>query len=159
MKKKTVQKKARRAGAAVRKTAQRAAGAAAETTGEVLRDTWRSTLEALTAAEREVEKQVRQLLKRKGITRKDAAALMRDLGDRADAERRKAMKDLQARLSTLQSRVEKERKVVGHAVSEAVTGALGSLNVPTRREIEELTRRVEQLGKKVDKFRARVTRR
>jgi polyhydroxyalkanoate synthesis regulator phasin len=166
MKKKTVQKKARRAGAAVRKTAERegarvgaAAGSAAETAGEALRDTWQSTLHALSAAEQEVEKQIRQLLKRNRIQSRDAAGVLRELGSRADVERKKAMKDLQARLSTARTRIEKERKVVGHAVGEAVTGALASLNVPSRREIAELTKKVEQLGEKVDKFRARARRR
>jgi hypothetical protein len=162
MKKKTVQKKARRAGAAVRKTAERQGarvGGAAETAGEVLRDTWRSTLQALTAAEQEVEKQIQKLLKRNRIQAKDAAGVLRELGSRADVERRRAMKDLHARLGALQSRMEKERKVVGHAVGDAVTGALANLNIPSRREVEELTRKVEQLGAKVDRFRARVGRR
>lgn len=166
MKTKTMKKKVRRAGAAVRKTAERqgaragaAAGVAAETTGEVLRDTWHSTLVALTAAEQEVEKQVRDLLKRNRITAKDASALLRDLGSRAEVERRKAMKDLEARLGSLQKRMKKERKVVGRAVGEAVTGALASLNIPSRSEVTELTKKVDQLGAKIDSFRKRAVRR
>jgi len=166
MKTKAVRKKARRAGAAVRKTAERqgarmgaAAGPAAETTGEVLRDTWHSTLIALTTAEQEVERQVRDLLKRNRITSKDAAAVLRDLGSRAEVERRKAMKDLESRLGSLQKRMKKERKVVGQAVGEAVTGALASLNIPSRREVMDLTKKVDQLGSKIDKFRKSAVRR
>jgi len=165
MKKKTVQKKARRAGAAVRTSARRqgarmgaAAGAAAGTTGEVLRDTWHSTLTALTAAEQVVEEQVRELLKRNRINARDASALLRELGSRAEVERRKAMKDLDGRLGTLQSRIKKERKVVGKAVGEAVTGALASLNIPSRREVMDLTKKVDQLGARIDSFRKRVRR-
>ena len=165
MKKKTVQKKARRAGAAVRTSARRqgarmgaAAGAAAGTTGEVLRDTWHSTLTALLAAEQVVEEQVRELLKRNRINARDASALLRDLGSRAEVERRKAMKELDGRLGTLQSRIKKERKVVGKAVGEAVGGALASLNIPSRREVTELTKKVDQLGARIDSFRKRVRR-
>jgi hypothetical protein len=166
MKTTAVRKKARRAGAAVRKTAERqtarmgaAAGSAAETTGEVLRDTWHSTLVALTTAEQEVEKQIRQLLKRNRIQSRDAAGVLRELGSRAEVERKKAMKDLEARLSSLQARMKKERKVVGRAVGEAVTGALASLNIPSRREVTELTKKVDQLGAKIDTFRKRAVRR
>jgi polyhydroxyalkanoate synthesis regulator phasin len=151
MKTKTVKKKARRAAAA--------AGAAAGTTGEVLRDTWHSTLIALTTAEQEVEKQIRQLLKRNRIHAKDAASVLRELGSRAEVERRKAMKELEGRLGSLQTRMKKERKVVGRAVGEAVTGALASLNIPSRREVTELTKKVDQLGTKIDTFRKRAVRR
>ena len=166
MKTNTVRKKARRAGAAVRKTAERqgarvgaAAGAAAETTGEVLRDRWHSTLVALTTAEQEVEKQIRQLLKRNRIQARDAAGVLRELGSRAEVERRKAMKELEERLGSLQARMKKERKVVGRAVGEAVTGALASLNIPSRREVTELTKKVDQLGTKIETFRKRAVRR
>lgn len=166
MKAKTMKKTARRAGATVRKAAQRqgrtvgaAAGAAAGSAGEVLRDTWHSTLVALTAAEQEVAKQVRQLLKRNRIQARDAAGVLRELGSRAEVERRKAMKELEGRLSTLQSRMQKERKVVGEAMGEAVTGALARLNIPSRREVKELTKKVDQLGAKIDDFRKRAARR
>jgi hypothetical protein len=166
MKTKTVRKKARRAGAAVSKTARRqtarvgaAAGAAAETTGEAVRDSWHATLIALTTAEQEVEKQIRELLKRNRITAGDAARVLRELGSRAEVERRKAMKELEGRLGTLQTRMKKERKVVGRAVGEAVTGALATLNIPSRREVTDLTKKVEQLGAKLDTFRKRAVRR
>jgi len=162
MKKKAMQKKARRAGETARRTAQRQTarvGSAAATTGDVLRDTWHSTLAALTTAEHVVEKQIRELLKRNRIQPKDAAALLRELGSRAEVERRKAMKDLDARLGTLQSRMKKERKVVGRAVGEAVAGALASLNIPSRREVVELTKKVDHLGAKIDTFRKRAARR
>ena len=99
------------------------------------------------------------LLKRNRIQARDAAGVMRELGSRAEVERRKALKDLETRLGTLQSRMQKERKVVGRAVGEAVTGALARLNIPSRREVTELTKKVDQLGAKIDAFRARAARR
>jgi hypothetical protein len=151
MKAKTAKKTARRAGATARKAAQ----GQARTVGEA----WHSTLVALTTAEQEVAKQVRQLLKRNRIQSRDAAGVLRELGARAEIERRKAMKELEGRLSTLQSRMKKEREVVGQAVGEAVTGALGRLNIPSRQEVTELTRKVDQLGAKIDDFRKRAARR
>jgi polyhydroxyalkanoate synthesis regulator phasin len=141
------------------RTVSSAAGAAAGSAGEALRGTWHSTLVALTAAEHEVGKQVRQLLKRNRIQARDAAGVLRELGSRAEVERRKAMKDLEGRLSTLQSRMKKERKVVGRAVGDAVTSALARLNIPSREEVTELTRKVDQLGSKIDDFRKRASRR
>jgi hypothetical protein len=127
--------------------------------GEVLRDTWHSARAGLTTAEREVEKQIGQLLKRNHIKARDAAGILRELGARAKAERRRAMKDLATRLDTLQSRIKKERKVVGRTVSEAVTATLAGLNVPSRREVTELTKKVDQLGAKIDAFRTRTVHR
>ena len=69
------------------------------------------------------------------------------------------MKDLESRLGSLQKRMKKERKVVGQAVGEAVTGALASLNIPSRREVMDLTKKVDQLGSKIDKFRKSAVRR
>lgn len=166
MKTKTVRNKARSAGAAMGKTARRqtarvgaAAGVAAETTGEAVRDSWHATLIALTTAEQEVEKQIRELLKRNHITPKDGARILRELGSRAEVERRKAMKELDGRLGSLQKRMQKERKVVGRAVGEAVTGALSTLNIPSRREVLDLTKKVDQLGAKIEKFGKRTVRR
>ena len=83
---------------------------------------------------------------------------VRELGSRAEVERRRAMKELDGRLGTLQSRIKKERTVVGKAVGEAVGGALASLNIPSRREVTELTKKVDQLGARIDSFRKRVRR-
>jgi len=55
--------------------------------------------------------------------------------------------------------MKKERKVVGRAVGEAVSGALASLNIPSRREVTDLTKKVEELGAKIDSFRKRTVRR
>jgi hypothetical protein len=157
-KKKEMKGHARRAGTAARRAARRESARAAETAGEVLRDTWHSTMAALTTAQQEVENQVRRLLKRNRIKARDAAGVLRELGARAEVERRKAMKELEGRLHTVQSRMKKERKVVGRAVGEAATGALAGLNIPSRREVTELTKKVDQLGEKIDAFRTRAAR-
>jgi hypothetical protein len=73
--------------------------------------------------------------------------------DRAERERRRAMKRLEAEMLKLQSRAKKERRAMGRMVDETVQGALAALNIPSRHEVHELTRRVEELSRKIDGFR------
>lgn len=129
---------------------------AGRNTGEVLRDTWHATLEALTSAEKEMEKQVRLLLKKNKISAKEAQAMLKDLSAQVQTQRKRALKELEARLKSLQARVKKERKAVGRVVDEAVKGALASLNIPSRQEVAELTRKVEELSRKIDSFKRRA---
>ncbi len=63
--------------------------------------------------------------------------------------------DLANRVSELGAKVEKERKSVGRKVDDGVKSALASLNIPTRSEINLLTRRVEELSGKIDGLRRR----
>ena len=46
---------------------------------------------------------------------------------------------------------------MGDKVDEKVNAALHRLGVPTREEIQELTRRVEELNAKIEQLRPRVT--
>jgi len=123
---------------------------------DVLRQTWSATLEALGSAERKVEKQIRVLLKNNTISGKEAQALLKGFASRLQSERKRAMKQLEARLKTLQTRVSKERKVVGRRIGEGVQRTLAALNIPSRREVSELTRKVDELSRKIDTFKRRV---
>jgi len=38
-------------------------------------------------------------------------------------------------------------------VDDAVRRTLAALNIPSRNEVQELTRRVEELSRKIDRFR------
>ncbi len=129
----------------------------AATTGTTarLRQTWAATLEALTAAEREIGRQVKGLLKKNNIDPKQARATLRTLGARVQSQRKRALAEMDARLSALQLRLEKERKVIGRSVDEAVQGALAAFNIPSRREVAELTRKVEALTRKIDGLKRR----
>jgi polyhydroxyalkanoate synthesis regulator phasin len=64
-------------------------------------------------------------------------------------------KDLASRASGLSSRVGEERKNLGRRVDGAVKATLASLNIPTRSEINLLTKRVEELSKKIDGLKKR----
>ncbi len=65
------------------------------------------------------------------------------------------MKQVEGRLAVLQTRARKEGRVVGRAVDDAVKRTLAALNLPSRQEIHDLTRRVEELSQKIDRFRRR----
>jgi polyhydroxyalkanoate synthesis regulator phasin len=134
-----------------RKTAKRKV--TPRTAGARLRDTWSATLATLASAEAEVEKQIRTLLKNNNISAKDARSALRDLRTRIDRERKKALKQLDTRLQGLQTRIRKERKNVSRMVEDGVQSALAALNIPSRKEVADLTAKVEQLSRKIDTVR------
>lgn len=133
----------------------RKAVADVRTTGDLLRETWSATVTALTAAEAEMERQLTLMLKRNKVTARDASAALGELRARFEKERRRAARELESRVGGLQSRVEMERKNVSRAVDSAVHGALATFNIPNRQEVAELTRKVEELTRRIDG--ARVT--
>jgi hypothetical protein len=100
-----------------------------------LEQTWKETRAALSSAEGTVEKRVK-------VWR-----------GRLDRERRKALKQVEGRLSVLQTRARKERRALARMVDEAVQRTLAALNIPSRQEVHELTRRVEELSRNVGGFR------
>ena len=118
-----------------------------------LRETWASTTRALSAAEAEVQKQVKSLLKRNKLSVDDATTLLRQFQARVAKERAKRMQELEARARAVQSRVRRESRNAGRFVAEAVQSTLAALNIPSRKEVAELTRKVDALSKKIDKLR------
>lgn len=115
--------------------------------------TWDDTKDALGTAESRLETQLRGLLKKSGVETKKAMETVEVWRERVLKERRRAMKQLEARMVMLQSRAKKERRAVARMVDETVQGALAALNIPSRQEVHELTKRVEELSKKIDGFR------
>jgi len=120
-----------------------------------IKKTWNDTVEALSTAEARVEKEIRGLLKRNKISTKDATTTMKGVRALIDRERKKGMKELEARFASLQARVRKERKNASKRVEDAVQGALASFNIPSRQEVHELTRKVNELTRKIDSFKKR----
>ena len=121
----------------------------ATTTGARIRVAWTDAVAALTRAQTNLEGEFRKLLRRNQISTKDAATMLKDVRALAERERKKAAKELRARAAVLQTRVQKEGKVAARAVDEAVRSALAALNIPSRAEVAHLTRKVEELTKKV----------
>ena len=100
-----------------------------------LEKTWKETRAALSSAEATVEKRVKTW------------------SHRLERERKKALKQVEGRLAVLQTRAKKERRAVTRMVDDAVQRTLAALNIPSRQEVQELTRRVEELSSRIDRFR------
>jgi transposase len=131
------------------------AAAPARKTSRGLKRTWKRTQAALTGAEATVEKRVKALARRSGVDTRQAAATLKAWRHRLGRERRKALKQVEGRLALLQARANKERRALTRMVDNAVRGTLAALNIPSRHEIHELTRRVEELSRRIDRFRRR----
>jgi CRISPR/Cas system CSM-associated protein Csm2 small subunit len=118
-----------------------------------LETTWKDTQAALSSAEATVEKRVEALVRRSGVDTRQARKILAAWRHRLDRERKKAVKQVEGRLAGLQIRARRERRVVTRAVDDAVKRTLAALNIPSRHEVQELTRRVEELSRKIDRFR------
>ena len=91
--------------------------------------------------------------------REHGGALVGQIRSKLDTEGRKAYRQLEARLADLQQRLGRDKASLGRRVDETVRGTLARLNIPSRREIAELTRKVEELSRKIDVFQARSRKR
>lgn len=118
-----------------------------------LQQTWKETQAALSSAEGKVEKRVKELVKQSGVDTRQATRTLKAWGGRLERERKKAVKQVEGRLSTLQVRARKERRALARTVDEAVQKTLAALNIPSRQEVHQLTLRVEELSRKVGGFR------
>jgi hypothetical protein len=134
-----------------RPSAGRKLRSSARTAGARLRGAWADVVAAVTTAQANLESEVGKLLKRNRIGTKDATTLLKDVRALADRERRKAAKELKLRARELQSRVAKERKVAARALDDAVRSGLAALNIPSRAEVAHLTRKVEELSRKIER--------
>jgi len=125
----------------------------ARRTATRLQRTLKSTQAALSSAESNVQKRVRGLIKRTGVDTRKAAATLKEWNTRFDRERKKAVRRLEARISQVQEKAKKERRAITRRVDDAVQGALAALNIPSRHEVHELTRKVDELSRRIDRFR------
>jgi len=132
-----------------------AASAGSSSAQQVLREGWHTALEALSKAEAGVETRVKALLRNNKLNVEDGAELLREFRKSVDKERQRAMKDLEVRLAGLQQRVRKEGKNVAKMADDAVQSGLAALNIPSRREVALLTRKVEELSKRIGTLRRR----
>ncbi|HEX6739799.1 MAG TPA: phasin family protein [Vicinamibacteria bacterium] len=137
-----------------KKTKSRPAAAPkGRSTAEVLREKWQTAVKSLSAAEAEVEKQIRHFVARNKMGQ-DAARALGDLGQKLERERRRAAKELEGGMARVQGRLQEERRNLGRRVDDAVHRALVAFNIPSRKEVGELTRKVDELSRKIDSFRA-----
>jgi poly(hydroxyalkanoate) granule-associated protein len=114
-----------------------------------LQSTWNDTRRALRSAEATVARRVAALVQRSGLEPREVmrqAALWRS---RLDREGRKARKRVAARLGELKQRARRDRRLLTRSVDDTVARALAALNIPTRHEVRQLARRVEQLSQRI----------
>jgi polyhydroxyalkanoate synthesis regulator phasin len=137
-----------------RKKTSRAKKTAAETTADALRERWQAALSALAAAEAELEKQWKQLVKKSGLSGKDAKGALAELRVRLEKERQRALKSLEAGVAGLQARVKEEGASLSRKADQVMKSALVAFNIPSRQEVGELTRKVNELSRKIDTFKA-----
>jgi poly(hydroxyalkanoate) granule-associated protein len=123
-----------------------------QATGRVIKEKWETTVKSIASAQSQMEKQIQRLVRRNKLGG-DAAKLLKDIRERAEREGRKAAKSVESRLSALQERVDKERKNLGRLIDDGVHATLVALNIPSRQEVAELTRKVDQLSRKIDNFK------
>ena len=122
-------------------------------TADVLRERWQAALKALAAAEGELEKQWKTLVKKSGLSGKDAKSALKELRVRLEKERQRALKGIEAGMAGLQARVKEERAILSRRADEAMKSALVAFNIPSRQEVGELTRKVNELSRKIDAFK------
>ena len=125
----------------------------ARAAGDRIRETWDATVEALTSAEAEAERQLRRILARNKIKPADARTALLAFRARVEKQRHKAGRELETKLAAVQQRLRRDGKSLGRAVGEAVRGTLVALNIPSRREVSELTSKVDELSRKIDGYR------
>jgi hypothetical protein len=114
--------------------------------------TWTRAQARLSGAEVRVEKEIRALAKRMGIDTRQASKHVKEWNRLLDREVRKASRRIDAGLDEFEKAVKKEQRSVSRIVDDAVGRALAALNIPTRREVQALTRKVHQLSRKIDRY-------
>lgn len=124
----------------------------ASRTGQLGR-TWKDTRAAITSAEATLEKRVRALVKRSGLDTHQVRKALKQWTTRLERERKSALKQVEGSLAQFQTRARKERRALARTADGAVRRALAALNIPSRSEVHDLTRRVEELSRKIDRFR------
>ncbi len=120
-----------------------------------LEKTWNDTRQALRSAEATVGRRVAALVQRSGLPPPEVMRQAELWRDRLDREGKKARKRVVARLVGLKQRAVRDRRTLTRSVDDTVARALAALNIPTRHEVQQLSRRVEQLSQRIEGLRSR----
>jgi hypothetical protein len=118
-----------------------------------LKQAWERAKQALGAAEVKTAKRVKALIESNRGSVEEAAAALARFGAELARQREKRLGEIQAQLKTLSDRLGNERRRVAKLARQKARGALAGLDIPSRREVTELTRKVEELGLKIDSLR------
>jgi poly(hydroxyalkanoate) granule-associated protein len=122
------------------------------------RDLWLAGLGAVATVEKEgselietLEKQGDRIL---SDLQKEANAFFKDLVKRGEQTEKKGRKRLTAVVGEVEERQKEVTGKLESLVSETVEATLGRLDIPTRREVQTLTKKVDALMKQVDALTA-----
>jgi hypothetical protein len=143
---------------AARKTVRRTTRPAVRQARGRLAKTWDDTRELLDKGRATLEQRARALIETSGVDPDKAAARLEVLRQRLGQERRKAMKQVEGRLVGLRARAKRERRAFAHKLDDAVRRTLVALDMPSRKELQALTLRVEDLSRKIDGLRTSAPR-
>jgi polyhydroxyalkanoate synthesis regulator phasin len=121
----------------------------ASTARQALREGWRSALDALSRAEADVEARVKALLRKNKINVEDAAQLLREFRKGLVKERVRGLRELDGRFGDFQRRLRQEGRNAAKRVEDAVQSGLAALNIPNRKEVALLTRKVDELSRRI----------
>jgi hypothetical protein len=124
-----------------------------------LKEAWQRAKQALGAAEVRTAKRVKALIESNRGSVEEAAAALARFGAELAKQRERRLGEIQAQLETFSERLGKERRRVAKLARQKAQGALAGLDIPSRREVTELTRKVEELGRKIDSLRKAKTQR
>ncbi len=138
---------------AVKRSVRRKIQPAARDARGRLAKTWDDTRQVIGIGRASLEKRARALMATSGVDPDKAAERLAALRQRLGLERRRAVKQVGGRLVVLRARAKQEQRVVGRKIDDAVRRTLVALDMPSRRELHELTRRVEELSRKIDGLR------
>ncbi len=122
------------------------------------RDLWLAGLGAVATVEKEGSELIETLEKQgdKILTdlQKEANRLFKDLVKRGEQTEKKGRKRLTAVVGEVEERQKEMTGKLESLVSETVEAALGRLDIPTRREVQTLTKKVDTLMTQVDALTA-----
>lgn len=114
-----------------------------------LRKSVAGAVDQIRDTEAKVEKQLRALVRKNKLSRKDASRILSSVKDRLQHQRRSAMKQIDASLKVVQSRFRRESHAASRVAENAVRRTLAALNIPSRKEILELTAKVDALSRRI----------
>jgi polyhydroxyalkanoate synthesis regulator phasin len=143
--------------AARKKSARKATSARSKVAPSRLESATRTAKNAARSAVHTAEGALHHL--RSNLSHVDARKAIASIGRAVIAERRSALKRIDTGLTLIQERVEKERKTVSRVAEATVRRTLAALNIPSRREIATLTRKVDELSRRIGAQKQKKARR
>lgn len=134
---------------AKKKSRKKSPASVASRTVSALKDNLSGAVKELRSVDATVGKRIRRLAGERRAAAKEAVNAVAGLRKTIENERRAALKRIDSALKAVQDRVRREGKNASRLAEDAVRRALSALNIPSRREIIDLTRKVDELSRRI----------